>query len=82
MQLAQNYRTDGKTIGDLMVQGFHHEAGAYSTYGRVSTGENNYDRKRKGVSDNNDNDDTGHYGNKICDKYNRKNTKRTMVVDM
>ena len=31
-----------------MVQGVHHEAGAYSTYGRISTGEKNYDRKRKG----------------------------------
>ena len=46
MQLAQNYRTDGKAIEDLMVQGVHHEAGAYSTYGRASTGEKNYDRKR------------------------------------
>ena len=43
MQLAQNYRTDGKAIWDLMIQGVHHE-----TYDRVSTGEKNYDRKRKG----------------------------------
>jgi len=41
--------------------------------------------KRKGVSDNNDNDDddnTGHYDNKSGDEYNTKNKKGTMVVDM
>ena len=60
-----------------MVKGVHHEAGAYSTYGRASTGEKNIDRKRKGISDNNDNDDnTGHYGNKSGDKYNTKKYKK------
>ena len=68
--LAQKYRTDGKAIGDLMVQGVHHQASSYSTYGRVSTGEKNNDRKRRGISDNNDNDDAnpGHYGNKSGDE--------------
>ena len=84
MQLAQNYGTDGKAIGDLMVQGIHQEAGAYSTYGCVSTGEKNYDRKRKG------------YQTtmimimiipvitviKVVINIILKNTKRTMVVDM
>ena len=51
---------------------------AYSIYGRVSTGEKNYDHKQKGVSDNNhtDDDNTGHYGNKSGDKYNTKKFKK------